>query len=92
MKLIYNKLGNENQHMFYNNIKKKKPFSRNLLDTYLKPKAHIEKQMSKAIICILKNLFKNDFYNLKYENQCIIVLTYIFSIIEMKTFNTFHNL
>jgi hypothetical protein len=44
MKLICNKLGNENQHMLYNNIKKNLfLFSRNLLDTYLKPKAYIEK-------------------------------------------------
>ncbi len=44
MKLICNKLGNENQHMFQRVINKNLfPFYKNLFDMYLKPKAHIEK-------------------------------------------------
>ncbi len=48
------------------NIRFSKSSKKNLLDTYLKPKTHSEK-MSK-VICILKNLLKTYFYNLKYEN------------------------
>jgi hypothetical protein len=45
MKLICNKLGNENQHMFKQITKNIYiyPFCKNLLDTYLKPKAYNEK-------------------------------------------------
>jgi hypothetical protein len=45
MKLICNELGNEDQHMFEQVIFKKNlfPFHNDLLDTYLKPKAHSEK-------------------------------------------------
>ncbi len=68
MKLICNKLRNEDQYMFQQVIKKNLfSFCKNLLDTYLKPKEHIEKQTSKAT-CILKNLLETYFYNLKYEN------------------------
>jgi hypothetical protein len=43
MKMICNKLRNEDQHTF-SIIKKKSIFlGKNLLDTYLKPKAHSEK-------------------------------------------------
>ncbi len=73
IKLICNKLGNENQHMFQQVIKKKLfPFCKNLLDTYLKLKTQIEKCMSKTT-CILKNLLKTCFYNLQYENQCTLM-------------------
>jgi hypothetical protein len=44
MKLLCNKLRNEDQHMFQQVIKKNLfPFCKNLLDTYLKLKAHNEK-------------------------------------------------
>jgi len=44
MKLLCNKLGNEDQHMFQQVINKNLfPFCKNLLDTYLKLKAHNEK-------------------------------------------------
>jgi len=70
MKLICNKLGNEYQYMFLASYKKNPfPFCKNLLDTYLEPKAHSEKKTSK-VTCILKNLLKIYFYSLKYENLC----------------------
>jgi hypothetical protein len=70
MRLIYNKLRNEDQHIFSKLSKENLfHFHKNLLYTYLKPKAHIEKETSKAT-CILKNLLKTYFYNLKYEYQC----------------------
>jgi len=44
MKLMCNKLGNEDQHLFLASHKKNLfPFYKNLLDTYLKPKANNEK-------------------------------------------------
>jgi hypothetical protein len=42
MKLICNKLGNED-HVCFTKSLKKIPFCKNLLDAYLKPKAHSEK-------------------------------------------------
>ncbi len=62
------------------------PFCRNLLDTYLKPKAHNDKYTSKAI-CILKNLLKTNFYSLKYENNTHLDKHIPYLVIEMKTFN-----
>jgi hypothetical protein len=68
MKLICNKLGNEDQFFFSKSLKKQIPYCKNLLDTYLKPKAHSEMETSKAT-CILKNLLTTYFYSFKYKNQ-----------------------
>ncbi len=51
MKLICNKLRNENQHMFQQVIKKILfSFCKNLLDTYLKPKAQSESKHKKLLV------------------------------------------
>ncbi len=70
MKLTCNKLRNENQHMFYNEIKKNLfPFSRHLFKT----KSPYWKVDVKSYNLYFENLFLNDFYNLKYESQCTIM-------------------